>query len=218
MKLDLSRLGDWGQLPFFANVLPGIEDALDRETREILPPRGSIFAALEAVYPDDVRVVILGQDPYPTPGHAHGFAFSASKETRPLPRSLANIYKEMRADVGAAPKDADLRYLADEGVLLLNTILTVPAGQPKGHAALGWQMLSTQIFARLSDGPRAYLLWGGVAQKAAAAVDSTQNLKIMSHHPVGMYGNLNFVGSRPFSRTNDWLQARGETAINWANK
>jgi uracil-DNA glycosylase len=215
--LNLKRLGAWRDLPFFTSDLPGIEAALAREKRDVLPPPDQIFAALEHVQPDAVRVVILGQDPYPTQNHAHGYAFSAEEDTRPLPRSLANIFKEMRSDIGTAPPNADLRFWADQGVLLLNTILTVPEGQPKGHEALGWQNLCTQVLERLADRPRAYLLWGSTAQRAAAAVDPDGNLKIETHHPVGMYGNLGFVGSRPFSRTNVWLQAQRLTPINWGN-
>ncbi|APE43174.1 uracil-DNA glycosylase [Sulfitobacter alexandrii] len=217
MKSPIERLGAWAELPFFADDYPRIEAALRAEKREVFPPQDQVFAALEHLQPDEVQVVILGQDPYPTPNHAHGYAFSADEDTRPLPRSLANIFKEMRNDIGAAPQTADLRFWADQGVLLLNTVLTVPAGQPKGHEGLGWQKLTDQVLGRLSDRPRAYLLWGGSAQKAAASVDGTTNLKIQSHHPVGMYGNLDFFGSRPFSRTNAWLHDQGLPPINWAN-
>ena len=119
-RFDLSRLGAWRDLAFFDDTLPGIAAALAADPRETLPPRPQVFAALEHTQPDAVRVVILGQDPYPTPGHAHGFAFSARADTKPLPRSLSNIYKEMVDDIGACPPDADLRFWADQGVLLLN--------------------------------------------------------------------------------------------------
>ncbi len=216
MKLPTDRLGAWGDLPFFRDELNRIETALASDTRTILPASQDIFAALERVAPDDVRVVILGQDPYPTPGHAHGFAFSADAHVRPLPRSLTNIYKEMQADLGAHPPDADLRFWADQGVLLLNTILTVPAGEAKGHARLGWQKLTAQVLARLADQPRAYLLWGKDAQIVAQTVDARANLKIETAHPSPLSARRGFFGSRPFSRTNDWLQARGLPGINWA--
>jgi uracil-DNA glycosylase len=215
MRLKTTGLGDWAQLPFFSDTLPGIEAAVAAETRPVLPPADQVFAALERTKPDDVRVVILGQDPYPTPGHAHGFAFSAAPDVSPLPRSLANIYKELEADLGAHPPNADLRFWADQGVLLLNTILTVPAGDAKGHAGLGWQALSEQILTRVSDAPCAYILWGAVAHKAAQAVDPDTNLKIETAHPSPLSARRGFFGSRPFSRTNDWLQARGLPAINW---
>ena len=217
MSLPRAQLGAWADLPFFDDTLPAIETRLASEERPTLPPAPQIFAALERTAPDDVNVVILGQDPYPTPGHAHGFAFSAAPETTPLPRSLSNIYREMRDDIGACPPDADLRFLADQGVLLLNTVLTVPAGNAGGHRLLGWQDLTAQILTRLADRPRAYLLWGAQAQKAAAGVAVPANLKIESPHPSPLSARRGFFGSRPFSRTNAWLQAQGLPAINWAN-
>jgi uracil-DNA glycosylase len=134
-----------------------------------------------------------------------------------LPRSLGNIYKEMRADLGGAPETADLRFWADQGVLLLNTILTVPAGAAKGHHGLGWQALTTEVLDQLSDRPRAYLLWGATAQQAAAKVDAHRNLKIETAHPSPLSARRGFFGSTPFSRVNAWLQAQGERAINWIN-
>lgn len=214
--LDLTRLGAWRDLPFFTDTLPGICDALEADPRATLPAASQIFAALEQTQPDDVRVVILGQDPYPTPGHAHGLAFSAEATTTPLPRSLSNIFKEMREDIGAAPDTADLRFWADQGVLLLNTTLTVPAGNAGGHSTLGWQELTAQILQRLSDQPRVYLLWGAHAQKAARDVDPEINFKLETAHPSPLSARRGFFGSRPFSRSNDWLRAHGQSAINWA--
>ncbi|MFD2738669.1 uracil-DNA glycosylase [Sulfitobacter aestuarii] len=216
--LPHSGLGAWAALPFFEQRLPQIEARLESEERPFLPPAPQVFAALERSQPDDVEVVILGQDPYPTPGHAHGFAFSAAADVRPLPRSLANIYKEMQADLGVCPDTADLRFLADQGVLLLNTVLSVPAGDAGGHRLLGWQDLTSQVLQRLSDRPRAYLLWGAQAQKAAAGVDPADNLKLASAHPSPLSARRGFFGSRPFSRTNVWLQANDRNAINWANQ
>ena len=220
---DLGRLGAWRALPFFENNLPQIEDKLARETRTFFPPSHQVFAALERVQPEDVRVVILGQDPYPTFGHAHGFAFSADAQTAPLPRSLANIYREMHDDLGATPPNADLRFWADQGVLLLNTILTVPEGAAKGHAKLGWQHLTDQILEQLSDTPRCYLLWGKDAHKAAAGVDAEANFKLHSSHPSPLGVTKSgatfeaFRGSRPFSRSNAWLRSRDLGSINWSD-
>lgn len=213
---DLTRLGAWRDLPFFDATLPAIKTALEQDPRVILPPAPQVFAALEQTQPDAVKVVILGQDPYPTPGHAHGLAFSASPYTKPLPRSLTNIFKEMHDDIGHAPPHADLHFWAAQGVLLLNTTLTVPAGAAGGHAKLGWQTLTTQILHHLSDRPRAYLLWGAHAQKVAKDVDPDTNLKIETAHPSPLSARRGFFGSQPFSRTNDWLHAQGQSAINWA--
>ena len=213
---DLSRLGPWRDLPFFQETLPDIETRLAADPRVILPPADQVFAALEATPPDGVKVVILGQDPYPTPGHAHGLAFSAEEDTRPLPRSLSNIFKELQTDLGSATSNPNLHFWAAQGVLLLNTTLTVPAGTAGGHAKIGWQILTQQVLQRLSDRPRAYLLWGAHAQKVARDVDAATNLKIETAHPSPLSARRGFFGSRPFSRTNDWLQGQGQTAINWA--
>lgn len=212
---SLSALGEWAELPFFAADWPRIAEQLAAEPREILPPAPKIFAALEHLQPAAVEVVILGQDPYPTPGHAQGYAFSAEPHVRPIPRSLANIFKELQDDLGAPPEDPDLRFWADQGVLLLNNVLTVPAGSANGHVKLGWQTLTAQVLARLSDRPRAYLLWGAHAQKAAAEVDPAQNLKIETPHPSPLSARRGFFGSRPFSRVNDWLQGQGKPGIHW---
>jgi len=212
MRFDLSRLGAWRDLPFFDEALPEIEVAL---ASAFLPPQEKVFAALERTQPAAVRVVILGQDPYPTPGHAHGFAFSAEPETKPLPRSLGNIFKELDSDIGARPPNADLRFWADQGVLLLNTALTVPAGMPQGHARLGWDRLAAQVLERLSDQPRAYLLWGRHAHGVASNVDATRNLKIETAHPSPLSARRGFFGARPFSRVNAWLQAQDMPAISW---
>jgi len=215
--LNRSALGDWASLPFFTEDWPGIAQKLAAEPREVLPPASQVFAALEHLQPNAVDVVILGQDPYPTPGHAHGYAFSAEPDVRPLPRSLSNIFKEIQDDTGASPQSPDLRFWADQGVLLLNAVLTVPAGDANGHAKLGWQKLTAQVLTRLSDRPRAYLLWGAHAQKAAAAVDPVQNLKIETPHPSPLSARRGFFGSRPFSRVNDWLQRQGKPGIHWIN-
>ena len=212
---SLSALGEWAELPFFAADWPRIAEQLAAEPREILPPAPKIFAALEHLQPAAVEVVILGQDPYPTPGHAQGYAFSAEPHVRPIPRSLANIFRELHDDLGPPPEDPDLRFWADQGVLLLNNVLTVPAGSANGHAKLGWQTLTAQVLARLSDRPRAYLLWGAHAQKAAAQVDPVQNLKIETPHPSPLSARRGFFGSRPFSRVNDWLQGQGKPGIHW---
>ncbi|MDF3359829.1 uracil-DNA glycosylase [Sulfitobacter sp. Ks41] len=212
---SLTALGAWAELPFFAEDWPRIAEQLAADTRVVLPPAPQIFAALEHLQPSAVEVVILGQDPYPTPGHAHGYAFPAEPDVRPIPRSLVNIFNGLDADLGASPQDPDLRFWADQGVLLLNSVLTVPAGCAHGHARLGWQRLTAQVLNRLSDRPRAYLLWGAHAQKAAAEVDPARNLKIETPHPSPLSARRGFFGSRPFSRVNDWLQGQGKPGIHW---
>ncbi len=214
MTQDLSRLGAWADLPFFTRDWPGMETALAAETRPIFPPDHLRFAALEHTQPDAVKVVILGQDPYPTRGHANGLAFSVTPGT-PLPRSLKNIYRELQDDTGNAPETGDLSPWADQGVLLLNTSLSVPEGEANAHAKLGWSTLTTQVLARLDDAPRAFLLWGNHARKLGASL-SDHHLKLESAHPSPLSASRGFFGSRPFSRVNVWLTARGETPIRWA--
>ena len=205
----------WGHLPFFTEDFPRIATALAQETRQILPPEAQRFAALDACAPGEVRVVILGQDPYPTPGHAHGLSFSVEPDVRPLPRSLTNIYKELQEEFGAVPPNGDLRFWARQGVLLLNTALSVPAGNAGAHAKLGWSKLTAQVLEALSDQPRAFILWGGHAQKFAPHIQGDDHLILTSAHPSPLSARRGFFGSRPFSRVNDWLKARGETPINW---
>lgn len=204
----------WAHLPFFAGAYPTIAKRL-RGVTDVLPPAHQVFAALEACPPDATRVVILGQDPYPTPVHAHGLAFSVEPDVRPLPRSLTNIFKEMTDDLGACPPDGDLRFWARQGVLLLNTALTVPAGQAGGHARLGWTTLTQEVLEALNDAPRAYILWGRHAQGFAPRLTHPDALILHSAHPSPLSARRGFFGSRPFSRVNDWLIARGETPIDW---
>ena len=212
--LDPTRLGAWRDLPFFTNRIANVQDALQADQRLILPPAGQVFAALERTQPDDTRVVILGQDPYPTPGHAHGLAFSVEPEIK-LPHSLRNIFKEMQSDLDGHPPSGDLRFWADQGVLLLNTVLTVPAGEANGHRDIGWQTLTSQVLARLADCPRAYLLWGKQAQKTAHT--GPEDLRIATAHPSPLSARHGFFGSRPFSKANAWLVARGQPPINWTD-
>lgn len=212
--MDLRVPKDWAHLPFFTKDLPAIAEQLAQDSREILPPQQQIFAAFDACAPDAVKVVILGQDPYPTPGHAHGLAFSVEPGVK-LPRSLNNIYKEMVEDLGSAPITGDLRGWANQGVLLLNTALTVPAGEANAHQKLGWAKLTEQVIAALSDRPRAFVLWGGHAQGFAKHIRGGDHLILKTAHPSPLSARRGFFGSRPFSKVNDWLKANGQTEIDW---
>tara|TARA_R110002095_G_scaffold216108_1_gene212118 strand:- start:608 stop:1276 length:669 start_codon:yes stop_codon:yes gene_type:complete len=216
-QLDLSRLGDWGDLPFFETDLPRIAAELAAEPRPIYPPRALMFHALERCPPDQTKVVILGQDPYHTPGKADGLAFSIPQDFGGKLDSLGNIFKEIQSDLGQTRTRTDLSDWADQGVLLLNTALSVPQGAAKAHAKLGWDSLVAQVLAHLAARPRAYLLWGKPAQQAARTVDGDVNLKIETAHPSPLSAYRGFFGARPFSRTNGWLQAHNQSAINWAN-
>jgi uracil-DNA glycosylase len=164
----------------------------------------------------DVRVLIVGQDPYPTPGHPVGLSFSVAPQVRPLPRSLQNIFRELTADLGCPPpSDGDLTPWAQRGVLMLNRVLTVTPGQPGSHRGKGWERVTDQaIRALVARGtPLVAILWGRDAQTLRALLDRTP--RIESAHPSPMSADRGFFGSRPFSRANEILAAAGVQPIDW---
>lgn len=204
----------WADLPFFASDWPAIRDRLAAE-EGWLPGPARLFASLDGLPPQNVRVVILGQDPYPTPGHANGLAFAVNPGVA-LPRSLRNIITELRDDLGAAPTTGDLSAWADQGVLLLNTSLSVLPGRAGAHAGWGWDRLARQVIARAQDcGPLAFLLWGAHAAKASAGLPRPEDLVIATAHPSPLSARRGFFGSRPFSRINGWLASQGRPPISW---
>lgn len=213
MIFDLSNLGAWAELPFFTEDLPAIAAKIDGD---ILPPPNLTFAALARTQPADVKVVIIGQDPYHTPGKADGLAFSIPDNFGGRLDSLGNIFKEIRSDLHVSRTKTSLHDWADQGVLLLNTALTVPPGKPKAHAKLGWSKLVQQVIHHLNPTPRAYLLWGGPAQTYAKHI-AGDHLIHTSAHPSPLSVHRGFFGSRPFSTVNQWLIEQGNTPINWAD-
>lgn len=209
----------WAHLPFFSRDWPRLAARLAADPRAILPPEPQRFAALDLTPPAAVRVVILGQDPYPTPGHAHGLAFSVEPDVRPLPRSLSNIFRELQDDLSVTRPNGDLRGWARQGVLLLNTCLSVPAGEAAGHARLGWQRLAEEVLAEVSAArPAAFVLWGGHAQALKGHIRPGGHLLIETPHPSPLSARRGFFGSRPFSRVNGWLAERGEAPVDWAGE
>lgn len=214
--MTLTPPAPWADLPFFQTDWPALRDRLEREETPWLPGPERLFAAL-ALPPDAVKVVILGQDPYPNAQHAMGLAFSVPPGTHPLPRSLSNIFRELHDDLGIARLSGDLRGWAAQGVLLLNPVLTLPEGVSFGHKAWGWQKLATQVLARVAERPTAFVLWGKPAQSFAAPLTrDPAHLILSSAHPSPLSASRGFFGSRPFSRINDWLTAQGRSAIDWA--
>lgn len=204
----------WAGLPFFRDTWPGLWHRL-AETPGWQPEPGHIFRALDLTPRGRVRVVILGQDPYHTPGRATGLAFSFPPGLPPRD-SLRNILREMADDTGHARPDGDLSDWAAQGVLLLNTVLTVPLGQANGHKGWGWEALTRQVLAATAaDGPRAFVLWGAPAQKLAAALPRDGHLFVESPHPSPLSVHRGFFGSRPFSTVNRWLADRHEPPIRW---
>jgi uracil-DNA glycosylase len=209
----VSDLGDWATLPFFTEKWPALKAKLDAN---ILPPPAKTFAALKRTQAADTKVVILGQDPYHTPGKADGLAFSIPDNFGGRLDSLGNIFKEIEADLHVPRSKTSLDDWADQGVLLLNTALSVPPGKPKAHAKLGWDALIKDVLSYLSISPRAFILWGGPAQTYAKHIHG-DHLILSSAHPSPLSVYRGFFGSRPFSTVNQWLIERGEQPINWAD-
>lgn len=184
---------------------------------EIYPEPHNIFAALKSVDPEDVRVVILGQDPYHGPGQAHGLSFSVQPACD-IPPSLKNIYKEMEGDLGITPpRHGYLQGWADQGVLLLNTLLTVEQSTPMAHKGKGWEPFTDAIIKKVSDHakPCVFILWGNPARKKRALINTARHHIIESAHPSPLSATRGFFGSKPFSRTNEWLSRHGRGKIDW---
>lgn len=190
----------------------------ERRNHDVLPAAEDTFLALELTPPNRARVLILGQDPYPTPGHAHGLAFSVPPGVRP-PASLRNIFRELHDDLGVpTPETGCLVPWAEQGVLLLNAVLTVRAGRSNSHAGKGWERFTDAVIRALSakDSKVVFVLWGAYARKKTALIDTTRHAIITAPHPSPLSANRGFFGSRPFSRINAELEADGQKPIDWS--
>ena len=186
--------------------------------RRYLPAGANVLRAFTRPF-DEVRVLIVGQDPYPTPGHAVGLSFSVAPDVRPIPRSLANIYREYSSDLGhPAPSTGDLTPWAERGVLLLNAVLTVSPGKPASHAGKGWEQFTDRAIRELSDRREGivFLLWGRYAQQKGAVVDRARHHVLTAAHPSPYSAANGFFGCRHFSRANELLVARDAQPIDWA--
>ena len=183
----------------------------------LYPSPDHYFAALDATPPQTVKVVILGQDPYHRPDQAHGLCFSVPKGM-PLPPSLRNIFRELADDLGArAPTDGDLSSWAEQGVLLLNSVLSVEAGRAGSHQGLGWEHLTDYIVDLVSadTNPKVFLLWGAHAQKKGERIDRERHLVLTAPHPSPLSAHRGFFGCRHFSQTNAFLVETGQDPIDW---
>jgi uracil-DNA glycosylase len=223
----LAELADAGEIdPGWARALApaqgtitALGEFLRAETaagRGYLPAGPNVLRAFRTPF-DSVRVLVVGQDPYPTPGHSIGLAFSVEPHVRPLPRSLANIYRELRDDVGVEPPaHGDLRAWADQGVLLMNRVLTVQPGASGSHRRKGWEdVTELAIRALVARGrPLVSILWGRDAAALAPLLGGTP--AVTSVHPSPLSASRGFFGSRPFSRVNALLEQQGEAPVDWA--
>ncbi len=185
--------------------------------KRIFPKGSEWFHALDATPLESVRVVILGLDPFHREGQDHGLCFSVKPGVRPPP-SLVNIYKEMESDLGLPPPaHGNLEAWARQGVLLLNSVLTVEAGLAASHQGKGWERFTDAVVRQVNDleRPVVFILWGSYAQKKAAFVDRTRHMVLASAHPSPLSAHNGFFGSRPFSKTNEFLIAKGQEPIDW---
>ena len=199
----------WGELQSFV--------AAERARAPVYPPPDEVFACLHLTPYADTRVLILGQDPYHGRGQAHGLCFSVRRGVT-IPPSLVNIYEELRTDVGVEPPDhGNLEAWARQGVLLLNTTLTVRGGQAASHQGKGWETFTDEVIRAVDakEHPVVFILWGSHARRKKALIDTSRHTVIESAHPSPLSARNGFFGSRPFSRTNEALVAAGLDPIDW---
>lgn len=205
---------EWDK-PYFKSLTDFVR--AEYGTKQCFPPARRIFAAFDACPFEDVKVVILGQDPYHDVGQANGLSFSVNPGM-PLPRSLVNIFRELHDDIGCPmPVDGDLSRWARQGVLMLNSTLTVEAHRPTSHNGRGWEEFTDEVIMRLAQDREhlVFILWGSYAARKGAFIDRNRHCVITSPHPSPLSASRGFFGSKPFSRANDYLVAHGLTPINW---
>jgi uracil-DNA glycosylase len=220
IKLDASWLKELKD-EFSKEYMQNLKEFLTKEIKAgktILPKPSLWFNALNSTPLHKVKVVILGQDPYPTIGHAHGLCFSVMPEVSHLPKSLVNIYKELKDDLGI--DNFHTGYLepwAKEGVLLLNAVLTVEANHSNAHQNMGWEIFTDKVIETINNtlSGVVFILWGANAQKKGAKIDSSKHFIIKSPHPSPLSAYRGFFGSRPFSKTNNFLISKNIEPINW---
>ncbi len=214
---------DWDLIlkAYFASesfsVLSDFLDQAYDSSRIIYPPVEKIFSAFSLTPYSQVKVVIFGQDPYHGPNQAHGLAFSVS-ETAKIPPSMRNIFKELAHDLGSPiPPHGNLTKWANQGVLLLNTVLTVEAGQANSHRGLGWEELTQEVIRQLNQhsDPIVFILWGASARNYKKLIDLEKHTTLEAPHPSPLSSYRGFFGSKPFSQTNDLLRSWGREPIDW---
>jgi len=221
-KLTAHLPDDWRTIlsdvltqPWFEQLARFVDE--ERNLHEVFPPAEDVFGALKYTPFEKVRVLLLGQDPYHDVGQAHGLCFSVRDGTK-LPPSLANIFKELKSDLGVdRPPSGCLTHWAEQGVLLLNAVLTVRAHEANSHKDKGWELFTDVIIRKVNEKPDPviFVLWGGYAQKKEKLIDVTRHTIIKSAHPSPLSANNGFLGSKPFSKINQTLRARGQAEIDW---
>jgi uracil-DNA glycosylase len=203
--------------PYFQNAVTFIKTE-KAQGKTVYPPGPLIFNAFDKTPFNDVKVVLLGQDPYHGYGQAHGLSFSVPDGVTPPP-SLVNIFKELHTDIGIpVPKTGNLTKWAAQGVLLLNAVLTVRANEPASHAKIGWMEFTNAVISKISGEKEGvvFLLWGRFAQEKQVLIDETKHHVLKAAHPSPFSADKGFFGCRHFSKTNDYLMKQKQSAINWS--
>lgn len=221
-RMDVKIAPDWKALlaeefskPYFEELTRFVKE--EYATRRIYPRGSNIFRAFDKCPLDKLKVVIIGQDPYHGPGQAHGLCFSVA-EGVPHPPSLQNIFKEVAADIGTPiPVSGNLDRWAEQGVLLLNAVLTVREHEAASHAGKGWEQFTDAVVRKIAERKQGvvYLLWGSYAQRKGAIADPTQNCILKAVHPSPLSAYRGFLGCKHFSKANEYLISTGQTPINW---
>lgn len=220
--MDVRIAGSWKdrlesefQKPYFTELIRFVRQ--EYQSGSVFPPGKDIFRAFDTCNFDQVKVVILGQDPYHGVGQANGLCFSVAEGIKPPP-SLVNIFKEIHSDLGKPiPKSGDLGRWATQGVLLLNATLTVRAAQPGSHQKKGWEEFTDAVIKKISDERKnvVFLLWGAYAQRKGEIIDRSKHLVLMSPHPSPFSADRGFFGCRHFSKANEYLKSKGMGEIDW---
>jgi uracil-DNA glycosylase len=210
-----TRLENEFSQPYFNQLIEFVKE--EYKTQTVYPPGKEIFKAFDACDFNDVKVVIIGQDPYHGAGQANGLCFSVREDVR-MPPSLVNIFKEIQNDLRKPiPKSGDLTRWAEQGVLLLNATLTVRASSPGSHQNKGWESFTDAVIKKISDEKEnvVFLLWGSYAQKKGEVIDRKKHYVLMSAHPSPFSADRGFFGNKHFSKTNEYLRSKGLKEINW---
>ncbi len=212
------QLAAEGKKDYFKSLSTFLREEYRAET-EIFPPREKVLRALQEIDYEKVRVVILGQDPYHGPNQAVGLCFAVPNALLPKPPSLVNIFKEIEADLGKKVdrSQSELKHWVDQGVLLLNTVLTVKRGQAFSHREKGWEEFTTRVIEKLNqrEDPVLFILWGAPARKKRSLLDLSRHKILESAHPSPLSAYSGFFGSKPFSKANEILKSWGKDPINW---
>ena len=203
---------------YFVELMAKINQFYDEKREYIFPEKSKLFNAFNLCLFEEIKVVILGQDPYPTKGHAHGLCFSVESNVRPFPKSLNNIFKEIESDLSIPfPENGNLERWANQGVLLLNSVLTVEKGQADSHKGMGWEQFTDAVIELISQKKEnvVFILWGSKALSKSILIDEKKHLILSSVHPSPLSAYRGFFGCHHFSKTNEYLVSKGSKTIDW---